>query len=441
MITHAGASDLPILERAVGARPTALFDVQLAAGFVGLGLPSLGSLVSVLLGVRLDKSEQLADWSVRPLSPAVRKYAAADVEYLFPLTHGARPPLAGAGARGLGGERVRAAAQERRPAGRPRRRLVADQGRVVTPGREGARRAVRRRVARAARATDGPRPALRAARSGDGRGGRPSAEVARRRDEAARGQPHVVGGRARAARRGRGRAGDAAERAAHARQARRRPRARSRGRAARRLRRRDRPGATHREAAARHPRRHQGAGLRPPGRLDSGWRAEVAGAQLHRLLDGEAVIRLTDGGRHLRLEDCAIRRQVRYPHFDAERWSAPGTSHAASTVGAPTGRHARQHRRERRERADRDGDERSRPADRRERPDRADRERRPARRDRAERVRRPSDPERALSPPARRRRARRGSVGRRARGSAATRSGRTARASGSTGRWSPTPAS
>ena len=86
MITHAGASDLPILERAVGARPTALFDVQLAAGFVGLGLPSLGSLVSVLLGVRLDKSEQLADWSVRPLSPAVRKYAAADVEYLFPLT-------------------------------------------------------------------------------------------------------------------------------------------------------------------------------------------------------------------------------------------------------------------------------------------------------------------------------------------------------------------
>jgi ribonuclease D len=85
MITHAGASDLPILERAVGARPAGLFDVQLAAGFVGLGLPSLGSLVSILLGVRLDKSEQLADWTVRPLTPAIRKYAAADVEYLFPL--------------------------------------------------------------------------------------------------------------------------------------------------------------------------------------------------------------------------------------------------------------------------------------------------------------------------------------------------------------------
>jgi ribonuclease D len=85
MVTHAGGSDLPILERAVGARPAGLFDVQLAAGFVGLGSPSLGSLVSILLGVRLDKSEQLADWSARPLSSATRKYAAADVEYLFPL--------------------------------------------------------------------------------------------------------------------------------------------------------------------------------------------------------------------------------------------------------------------------------------------------------------------------------------------------------------------
>jgi ribonuclease D len=86
MITHAGASDLPILDRAIGARPSTLFDVQLAAGFVGLGLPSLGTLVSVVLGIRLDKSEQLADWSKRPLSDATRRYAAADVEYLFPLT-------------------------------------------------------------------------------------------------------------------------------------------------------------------------------------------------------------------------------------------------------------------------------------------------------------------------------------------------------------------
>ena len=93
MITHAGASDLPILERAVGARPAGLFDVQLAAGFVGLGTPSLASLVSVLLGVRLDKSEQLTDWSVRPLTESVRRYAADDVTYLFPLAAALRDQL------------------------------------------------------------------------------------------------------------------------------------------------------------------------------------------------------------------------------------------------------------------------------------------------------------------------------------------------------------
>ena len=131
MITHAGASDLPILDRAIGARPSALFDVQLAAGFVGLGLPSLGTLVSALLDIRLDKSEQLADWSKRPLSEATRHYAAADVEHLFPMTAELAPPVAEARPRGVGGERVRGAAHRTRPAHRSRRRVVEDQGRVV----------------------------------------------------------------------------------------------------------------------------------------------------------------------------------------------------------------------------------------------------------------------------------------------------------------------
>ena len=63
MVTHAGSADLPILERACGARPTTLFDTQVAAGFIGLGTPSLVSLVRELLGVQLDKSQQLTDWA------------------------------------------------------------------------------------------------------------------------------------------------------------------------------------------------------------------------------------------------------------------------------------------------------------------------------------------------------------------------------------------
>lgn len=85
MITHAGGADLPIIERACGARPQALFDTQLAAGFVGLGQPSLVSLVSALIDVRLDKGDQLTDWSRRPLSDSARRYAAGDVAHLLAL--------------------------------------------------------------------------------------------------------------------------------------------------------------------------------------------------------------------------------------------------------------------------------------------------------------------------------------------------------------------
>ena len=93
MVTHAGGADLPILERACGARPGVLFDTQLAAGFVGLGLPSLFSLVSSVLDVRLDKKEQLADWSRRPLTSSARRYAASDVVHLLPLAAALRERL------------------------------------------------------------------------------------------------------------------------------------------------------------------------------------------------------------------------------------------------------------------------------------------------------------------------------------------------------------
>jgi ribonuclease D len=93
MITHAGSADLPIIERACGARPKTLFDTQLAAGFVGLGQPSLVSLVSALLDVRLDKGDQLTDWARRPLSESARRYAAGDVAHLLALTAALRERL------------------------------------------------------------------------------------------------------------------------------------------------------------------------------------------------------------------------------------------------------------------------------------------------------------------------------------------------------------
>jgi ribonuclease D len=85
MVVHAGEQDLLVLERACGRGPDALFDTQVAAGFVGLGSPSLATLVERVLGERLAKGDRLADWTRRPLPAGQLEYAAADVEHLLPL--------------------------------------------------------------------------------------------------------------------------------------------------------------------------------------------------------------------------------------------------------------------------------------------------------------------------------------------------------------------
>jgi ribonuclease D len=85
MIAHAAEQDLAILERASGRLPTKLFDTQVAAGFIGMGAPSLASLVERLLEVRLTKGDRLTDWTRRPLHVEQRVYAAADVEFLIEL--------------------------------------------------------------------------------------------------------------------------------------------------------------------------------------------------------------------------------------------------------------------------------------------------------------------------------------------------------------------
>jgi ribonuclease D len=85
MVAHAADQDLSILERACGCAPSKLFDTQVAAGFIGMGTPSLAATVEKFLGARLTKGDRLTDWTRRPLRAEQRVYAAADVEYLLPL--------------------------------------------------------------------------------------------------------------------------------------------------------------------------------------------------------------------------------------------------------------------------------------------------------------------------------------------------------------------
>lgn len=86
LVVHGGATDVRLLWERLGVVPTAVFDTQLAAGFVGDGYPvRLQELVRTHLGLHMGKGETLSDWSRRPLSPEQITYAAEDVLVLAQL--------------------------------------------------------------------------------------------------------------------------------------------------------------------------------------------------------------------------------------------------------------------------------------------------------------------------------------------------------------------
>ena len=72
-VVHAGREDIRICQFEARKPPANVFDVQLAAGLVGLSYPmGYAWLVHDLLGQRMSKGETLTDWRRRPLSP--RRY-------------------------------------------------------------------------------------------------------------------------------------------------------------------------------------------------------------------------------------------------------------------------------------------------------------------------------------------------------------------------------
>jgi ribonuclease D len=84
-VVHSGRQDMEVIFQSAGRLPPWVFDTQVAAALLGHA-PQLGyaGMVSELFGVELDKSHTRADWSRRPLSAEVLRYAAEDVEYLLP---------------------------------------------------------------------------------------------------------------------------------------------------------------------------------------------------------------------------------------------------------------------------------------------------------------------------------------------------------------------
>ncbi len=82
-VVHAGRGEIEFCLQAVGRRPAGLFDVQIAAGLVGIEYPAgYSTLVSKLLGQKFRKHETRTDWRRRPLSKRQIEYSLLDVLYL-----------------------------------------------------------------------------------------------------------------------------------------------------------------------------------------------------------------------------------------------------------------------------------------------------------------------------------------------------------------------
>ncbi len=85
-IVHAGREEFRFCYNAVNQTPSDLFDIQLASAFVGLEYPAAyGTLVQRLVGKTLKKGETRTNWRRRPLSERQLDYAMQDILYLKPI--------------------------------------------------------------------------------------------------------------------------------------------------------------------------------------------------------------------------------------------------------------------------------------------------------------------------------------------------------------------
>jgi len=83
VIVHAGREETLFCYRATRKLIPKLFDIQIAAAFLGFEYPaSYGNLVHRFTGMVLDKEETRSDWRNRPLSNQQLQYAAQDVRDL-----------------------------------------------------------------------------------------------------------------------------------------------------------------------------------------------------------------------------------------------------------------------------------------------------------------------------------------------------------------------
>ncbi len=85
-VVHAGREEMGFILHAIKARPSSLFDVQVASGLVDHDYPAgYASIVRRFLNLPTNKGETRTDWRQRPLTPAQLEYALDDVRHLEQL--------------------------------------------------------------------------------------------------------------------------------------------------------------------------------------------------------------------------------------------------------------------------------------------------------------------------------------------------------------------
>ncbi|HLQ22431.1 MAG TPA: ribonuclease D, partial [Gemmatimonadales bacterium] len=81
IVFHDADYDLRLLDQQFGFRAKRLFDTRVAAQLLNEPGIGLAALLEKYLDVRLDKRFQRADWSTRPLSADMVRYAADDTRH------------------------------------------------------------------------------------------------------------------------------------------------------------------------------------------------------------------------------------------------------------------------------------------------------------------------------------------------------------------------
>ncbi len=97
-VLHAARQDLEIFLRLGGRVPAPVFDTQIAASLAGFGdQAGYATLVEGLAGVKLPKLHTRSDWCARPLDPEQIRYAEDDVRHLGTVYEKLRARLAAQG--------------------------------------------------------------------------------------------------------------------------------------------------------------------------------------------------------------------------------------------------------------------------------------------------------------------------------------------------------